>query len=206
MAVAHDIPTPKPTQQDTVPGPQPTLVRRVPDGDGYRCRDRVADVAQVAEGLLARDVERAVQRIEGHLAGLVEDDQIDVVDRQSVSLEDGPDLWRHRGLDEREDAGAVHVDVLEGADAAGEVGLGHGRLGRPWHPTSTSRDDEHPVVLARVTRTARPRGRGPIPRRDPCRRRAVPEQRPRSTVPGVDVLGVGVGGHQQHITGRSHRR
>src|SRR5450830_489823 len=165
----------------------------------YGSRDRVSQLFEIGKDLPRRNPEEPRQRVQNQSACLVEDEEVDIVHRQLVAIEQCLYLWWYLRGCKCQNAEAVHMNVLLAAPVAIIILVLQCRICRYGHAVTASGDNK--LVIPSAIGGAHhvhdvPGSRVVTEPRDSS---SVPEEHTGGSVTGVNLLGVCLRRYQQDV-------
>src|SRR5450830_46607 len=171
----------------------------IAESNRYRGRDSITQLLKIGEDLPWRNPEEPGQRVQNQGAGLVENEEIDIIHRQLVAIEQCLHLWWYLRGCECQNAEAVHMNVLLAAPVAVIILVLQCRICRYGHAVTASGDNK--LVIPSAIGGAHhvhdvPGSRVVTEPRDSS---SVPEEHTGGSVTGVNLLGVCLRRYQQDV-------
>src|SRR5450830_1991116 len=122
----------------------------IAESNRYRGRDSITQLLKIGEDLPWRNPEEPGQRVQNQGAGLVENEEIDIIHRQLVAIEQCLHLWWYLRGCECQNAEAVHMNVLLAAPVAVIILVLQCRICRYGHAVTASGDNKLVIPSAPV--------------------------------------------------------
>lgn len=105
-------------KNDFIAGGNSALIQRIFYGNRNGSGNQISHILQVAKHLFLFNFEDALKGIQGHIAGLMKDKQINVINCQPVFFEKHGHLFRNLRIDKRQNPESIHMNIFLRADIA----------------------------------------------------------------------------------------